>query len=408
MLYLWLSLPFLILLLIIALLPTLAPHFWESNRNRAFLVFILSAPLLIWLIKHEPLLLQHSLHEYFSFIVLLTSLYVISGGISLTGDLKATPSLNTAFLAFGAILANIIGTTGASMVLIRAFLKTNSERHHTHHLPVFFIFIVSNCAGLLTPLGDQPLFLGYLKGVPFFWTLKLWPMWLLTIGLLLLIFYFWDKKAYKSETKKDLKKDAQHILPLRLKGKRHLLILSGIIGGVFLPTPWREMIMLSLTLLSLAMGPKVARRENKFSWAPILEVAILFASIFITMVPAMEFIKNQAPTFGITKPWHFFWATGLLSGALDNAPTYLTFFTLAQGLNLPAEIVGVSENVLKAISLGAVFMGANTYIGNGPNFMVRSIADHAGFKTPSFFGYTLYAACILLPIYFLIHFLFII
>lgn len=406
--YTWMSIPFLILLLIIALLPTLTPHFWESNRNRAFLVFLLSAPVFIWLVKNQPLLLKHSLHEYFSFIVLLTSLYVVSGGISLTGDLKATPKVNTAFLAFGAILANLIGTTGASMILIRSFLKTNSERHHTHHLPVFFIFIVSNCAGLLTPLGDPPLFLGYLKGVPFFWTLKLWPMWSFTIGLLLLIFYFWDRKAYKSETKKDLKKDAQSIQPLRLKGKRHLLILSGIIYAVFLPTPWREILMLALTLLSLSIGPKIARRENKFSFAPILEVAILFAGIFITMVPAMEFIKAQAPTFGITKPWHFFWATGLLSGVLDNAPTYLTFLTLAQGLNLPSEIVGVSENVLKAISLGAVFMGANTYIGNGPNFMVRSIADHAGFKIPSFFGYTLYAAMILLPIYFLIHFLFIV
>lgn len=406
MMPLWSALPFVCLLLMIALLPLAVPHFWESNRNRGLLVAVIALPVLILFLINDPSTMLHSIEEYCSFIVLLAALYIISGGICVTGDLRATPTVNTAFLALGAVLANLIGTTGASMILIRPFLNTNSERQRTHHLPVFFIFIVSNCGGLLTPLGDPPLFLGYLQGVPFFWTLKLFPVWLLMIGLLLGIFFLLDWRAYAHETRQALRRDRTHIQPLRVQGVRHLLVLGGVLYGVFLPAPWRELLMIHMAVLSLVIGPKAARQGNRFAWGPIIEVAILFAGIFITMVPALALLKQHAPAFGMASPGQFFWMTGLLSGFLDNAPTYLTFLSLAQGLGLPANVVGVPDTILVAISLGAVFMGANSYIGNGPNFMVRAIADHAGFKTPSFFHYMLYAAVVLFPLYGLVHWIF--
>ncbi|OGQ21890.1 MAG: hypothetical protein A3I05_00450 [Deltaproteobacteria bacterium RIFCSPLOWO2_02_FULL_44_10] len=402
----WSVIPFIVLLLIIALLPIIAPHFWESNRHKSILVFIVSLPVLFLFLQRNPAAILHTLEEYFSFILLLTSLYVISGGICLTGDLKATPVVNTTFLALGAILANLIGTTGASMILIRPFLKTNSERKNVAHLSVFFIFIVSNCGGLLTPLGDPPLFLGYLQGVPFFWTFTLFPIWCCMNFALLGIFFFFDTRAYRRESKKSLQLDATHLQPLRLQGSRNFLFLGGVLCAVFLNTPWRELIMILMMLLSFMVGSKKARARNQFTWGPIVEVAILFAGIFITMVPALMFLKEHAVAFGIVKPWQFFWTTGIVSGFLDNAPAYLTFLTLAQGLGLPPEVAGIPESILKAISVGAVFMGANSYIGNGPNFMVRAIAEHAGFKPPSFFHYMLYAALVLFPLYGMIHLIF--
>ncbi len=403
---LWSALPFVCLLLAIAILPLAASHFWEKNRNKAIVAVLLSVPVLIWLARHEPEAITHTLIEYGSFICLLGSLFVISGGIAVRGDLQATPKINTLFLAIGAVLANFIGTTGASMVLIRPFLKTNSERKKTNHLPVFFIFAVSNAGGLLTPLGDPPLFLGYLRGVPFFWTLKLFPIWLVMIGMLLTLFYVWDRMAYRHEMKKDLRADRAHIEPIRLEGWRNVLFLGGVLYGVFLATPWRELLMIHMTVLSLFLGSKTARTHNRFAWGPIVEVAILFAGIFVTMVPALMLLKEKGAEFGITEPWQFFWLTGTLSSFLDNAPTYLTFLSLAQGLGMQADVVGVPTQILLGISAGAVLMGANSYIGNGPNFMVKAIADHAGFKTPSFFGYMLYAAAVLFPMYLLITIIF--
>lgn len=402
----WSAIPFVLFLLCIAILPLSVPHFWESNRNKSLVGFVLSIPVILLLLKHEPISILHTLEEYFSFICLLGSLFTISGGIALTGDLRATPRVNTTFLAIGALLANFIGTTGASMVLIRAFLKTNSERHVTRHLLVFFIFIVSNCGGLLTPLGDPPLFLGYLRGVPFFWTLKLFPLWALMNFILLTVFYLWDSKSYAKESQKDIKRDITQIVPLKMEGKLNLLFLLGVLVSVFFPTPWREGLMILMTLLSIQFGSKKARHHNNFSWGPIVEVAILFAAIFITMVPALMLLKEHGTSIGILQPWQFFWTAGVLSSFLDNAPTYVTFLSLAQGLGLSADVVGVSTKVLMAISAGSVFMGANSYIGNGPNFMVKAIADHAGYKTPSFFGYMGYAFMILFPIYFLITFIF--
>ena len=406
MIPLWSALPFILLLLAIAILPLVTPHFWQHDRNKGLVVLLLSLPVLVFLWREEPAAIFHTLHEYISFICLLGSLFVISGGISLRGDLLATPKVNTMFLAVGAILANLIGTTGASMVLIRAFLKTNSERKNTPHLPVFFIFVVSNCGGLLTPLGDPPLFLGYLRGVPFFWTLKLFPIWATMIGALLTVFYFLDRRAYRRESRKDLRLDRTHIQPLRLHGSVNLLFLGGVLYGVFLSSPWRELLMIHMALLSLFLGPKTARHENRFHWGPIVEVALFFAGIFVTMVPALMLLKEHGPEFGVTQPWHFFWITGTLSSFLDNAPTYLTFLSLGQGLGMAGDVVGVPSAILKAISVGAVFMGANSYIGNGPNFMVKAIADIYGFRTPSFFGYMLYAAKILVPMYLLITLIF--
>ncbi len=403
---LWAALPFILLLLCIAILPLAANHFWESNRNKAIVATALSLPILFWLSSHEPSAILHTMEEYVSFICLLGSLFVISGGIAVSGDLRATPKVNITFLLLGAVLANFIGTTGASMVLIRPFLKTNSERRNIRHLPVFFIFIVSNCGGLLTPLGDPPLFLGYLRGVPFFWTLKLFPIWLVVISLLLIIFYFWDQRAYHHETKKDLHRDDTHIQPIRLQGWRNVLFLAGVLYAIFLPTPWRELLMIHMALLSIFFGSKTARHFNHFSWGPILEVAILFAGIFITMVPALMLLKERGPELGVSHPGQFFWLAGSLSSFLDNAPTYLTFLSLGQGLHLTPDVVGVPTILLKAISAGAVCMGANSYIGNGPNFMVKAIADHAGFKTPSFFAYMGYSAGILLPIFGLVHLIF--
>ncbi len=368
---------------------------------------VLAIPVAIYLIGQDATLLVHSAQEYFSFIVLLGSLFIVTGGICLEGDLQATPRNNALFLGLGSILASLIGTTGASMLLIRALLKTNKERHHVRHIPIFFIFMVSNAGGMLTPIGDPPLFLGYLRGVPFFWTFKLFPIWLTVNGILLFLFYMIDRQAWQKETKKDQALDRRLIEPLRLSGKANLPLLLGVIASVFLPSPVRETVMVVLSLVSLKLTPPTVHRKNHFSFHPIIEVAVLFAGIFVTMAPALWLLEHQGGTLGITKPAQFFWMTGFLSSFLDNAPTYLTFLSLAQGLDLPgATVVGVTEPVLLAISAGAVLMGANTYIGNGPNFMVKAITDHAGIKTPSFFGYMAWAGLFLFPLHLLVTFLF--
>jgi Na+/H+ antiporter NhaD/arsenite permease-like protein len=394
-----LVLPFALLLGCIAVLPLLAPHFWEQNRNKGVVAGLLALPVAIFLGREYPSALVHSGLEYASFIALLGSLYAIAGGIHLSGDLAATPRTNTTILAIGAVLANLVGTTGASMLLIRVLLRTNSERKRTVHVPFFFILIVSNCGGLLTPLGDPPLFLGYLRGVPFTWTLGLAPYWLIANAYLLLAFYLVDRRAYHQERARDIAADATHIEPLRVKGASHFLLLGGVILAIFLPTPYRELSMVALSLVSVLALDGTGRKLNQFTYGPIVEVAVLFAGIFVTMVPALALLEARGSELGLSEPWQFFLVTGVLSSVLDNAPTYLTFLSAAQGLHLPAEIVGVPALHLAAISLGAVFMGANTYIGNGPNFMVKAIAEEAGVKMPSFGGYAVRATLTLLPVY---------
>lgn len=391
--------PFVLLLASIAVLPLFAPHFWEKNRNKAIVSGVLALPIGIWLSLNASGLLLHSALEYVSFIALLGALYVVSGGIFIEGDLEASPKTNVALMGIGAVLANFIGTTGASMVLIRLLLRTNSQRRNTNHLPFFFILIVSNVGGLLTPLGDPPLFLGYLRGVPFFWTLRLFPLWLLGIAYLLIVLYVVDRRAYVAERAEDLIKDISQVQKWKIQGKGHIGLLMAVVGSVFLPSPYREIAMVVIALASLATGPKAARQRNEFSYEPIVEVAVLFAGIFVTMVPALELLNVHGSTLGLREAWQYFFTTGVLSSVLDNAPTYLTFLSAAQGLGLPGEVVGVPHLHLVAISAGAVLMGANTYIGNGPNFMVKAIAESQGYHTPNFAAYAGKAIATLFPLY---------
>jgi Na+/H+ antiporter NhaD/arsenite permease-like protein len=403
---LWAVVPFAGLLLSIALLPLRAPHFWENHKNKALVAFLWSLPIAVYFLFQAPHELILSMKDYSSFLLLLTALFIISGGIVLKGDLKATPEVNTLFLLIGAVLANFIGTTGASMLLIRPLLQTNSERRHTIHVPIFFIFLVSNIGGLLTPLGDPPLFMGFIKGVPFFWTLRLFPMWAVMVGGVLLMFYLFDSYQYRKEECRDLIRDRRRVVPLHMTGTVNFLWIAGVIAGMFLPFPRREGVFILMSVMSLLTTRRQCRVDNKFNYNPILEVAILFAGIFITMVPALLILNTRAAELGIAKPWQFFWAAGSLSSFLDNTPTYLAFFSLGQGLGLNGDVMGIPSIFLKAISAGAVFMGANSYIGNGPNFMVKAIAEEYKLKMPSFFGYMAYSFAILIPLYVVVTFLF--
>jgi len=396
---LWAVVPFVGLLLSIALLPLRAPHFWESHKNKGLVAFLWSLPVAVYFLFQMPHELVLSMKDYASFLLLLTALFIVSGGIVLKGDLKATPEVNTLFLFIGAILANFIGTTGASMLLIRPLLKTNSERRHTRHIPIFFIFLVSNIGGLLTPLGDPPLFMGFIKGVPFFWTLRLFPFWAVMVGGVLLMFYLYDSAQYRKEECRDLIRDRQRVVPLHMTGTINFLWVAGIVAGIFLPFPRREGMMILMAILSLLTTKRVCRIDNKFNYNPILEVAILFAGIFVTMIPALLILNARGAALGMAKPWQFFWTTGALSSFLDNTPTYMAFFSMAQGLGLNGDVMGIPTVFLQAISVGAVFMGANSYIGNGPNFMVKVIAEEYKLKMPSFFGYMAYSFAILIPLY---------
>ncbi|MGH7384403.1 MAG: sodium:proton antiporter [Candidatus Rokuibacteriota bacterium] len=393
-------LPFVAMLLAIALFPLWLPHWWESNRSKLVVAAGLGAPVLALYLAREPGALVHMAADYVSFIVLLAGLYVIAGGVVLRGDLEATPLVNTAFLATGSLFASFIGTTGASMLLIRPLLQTNRERARVTHTVVFFIFLVSNIGGMLTPLGDPPLFLGYLQGVPFAWTFGLWLPWLTMTASLLAVYYVWDSRHHAHETKTALTRDHTQIEPLRIRGAVNGIWLGGVVAAVaFLHAPVRELAILTLAGLSLWQTPRANREANRFTAHPMVEVAVLFLGIFLTMIPALELLHVRGGELGVREPWQFFWATGLLSSFLDNAPTYLTFLALAQGLGLPAEVVGVPHVILAAISVGAVAMGANTYIGNAPNFMVKAIAEEAKVPMPSFFGYVLYSGAVLLPLF---------
>jgi Na+/H+ antiporter NhaD/arsenite permease-like protein len=361
--------------------------------------------------------LQHVvILEYIPFIVLLFSLYTISGGIRIQGDLPAHALTNTVFIAVGGVLASFIGTTGAAMLLVRPLLETNRERNRVAHTVVFFIFVVCNCGGLLLPIGDPPLFLGYLNGVDFLWTLSLWRSWLFVNGSLLAIYFLFDHfYHYPRETRSDVARDERQVRKLKFSGMwPNGLLLLGIIfsvalldpGKPFPGTDWhpwfylREMVQLGLVAVSLLWGPQVIRDDNNFDYVAIIEVGALFIGIFVAMQPALEILSVRGASLGVDTSHEFFWASGTLSSVLDNAPTYLVFFKTAQ--TLPAGdaqvVAGVAVPLLTGISLGAVMMGAMTYIGNGPNFMVKTIAEKSGVRMPSFFGYVVYSVIILLPI----------
>jgi Na+/H+ antiporter NhaD/arsenite permease-like protein len=384
----------------IALGPLWAPRWWESNRNKLLVSALLGGPILVMYLGRRPGALGAMAEEYVSFIVLLAGLYVISGGILLHGNLEATPRTNVAFLALGSVLASFIGTTGASMLLIRPLLQTNRERTDVRHTVVFFIFLASNIGGLLTPLGDPPLFLGYLQGVPFVWTFRLLAPWGLQVALLLTLYFVWDTRQYENEPIGARRRDRSQVEPLRLSGALNFVALGLVVLTVAcVHAPWREATIVLLAALSLWRTPRAIRQANGFTAHPIVEVAVLFFGIFLTMIPALELLRLRGSELGVREPWHFFWATGLLSSFLDNAPTYLVFLALGQSLGLAQEVVGVPHAILAAISVGAVSMGANSYIGNAPNFMVKSIAEEQGVKMPSFFGYMLYSGAILLPLF---------
>lgn len=421
----WSVIPFILILLAIAILPLVAEHWWHSNLNKFIVSMVLGIPIAIYLIYigrfHE---LEHQIIlDYIPFVSLLAALFYISGGIVLRGDLQATPLNNTIFLAVGSILASFIGTTGASMLFIRPLLRSNSERKHVVHTYIFFIFLVSNIGGLLTPLGDPPLFLGYLRGVPFTWTFRFIYEWIFTVGILLVVYYIWDLYEYKKETKKDIKKDKTQIQPLRLKGGINFLWLLGVILVVAFVNenyePFKTLIhqnefykliqiplFIILILLSKFTTKEKYRKENDFNLYPIIEVAALFIGIFITMVPALILLRTHGAELGLNTPIQYFYATGFFSSFLDNAPTYLVFFTTAQGTATVSEFIHSKPLILAGISLGSVFMGAMTYIGNAPNFMVRSIVEHSGIKMPSFGGYMIYSIFILQPVFFLMALIF--
>jgi len=428
--------PFVLLLLCIAIVPLKFPHWWESNLNKGLVAGLLALPVAIYFIATDYHRLLHHLHEYLSFIVLLWSLYTISGGIVLRGNLVASPRTNTLFLLVGAIIANLFGTTGASMLLIRPLLRTNQERKYKVHTVIFFIFVVSNVGGCLTPLGDPPLYMGFLQGIPFEWTLALWPEWLAVNGALLVIYYFWDRKAWAKEEVKDIALDVKQATPLAIEGWVNVALIFGIVASIVVsgqvlkiplpksssdPTyasikaikaavPWiRDGVMVGLGLISMAATRKQLRIDNNFNFGAITEVAVLFIGIFITMIPALMLLEFRGTELGVTHPLQYFWVTGALSGFLDNTPTYVAFLSLAKGafgvdavgLINPDLANGLGVAIVRAISLGAVFMGAATYIGNGPNFMVKAIAEEKGatqVKMPSFGGYMLYSFGILVPI----------
>jgi Na+/H+ antiporter NhaD/arsenite permease-like protein len=412
---LWSVLPFLFMLLSIAVIPMVFPDWWDKNTNKTLLSIAVSIPVLTVVLPYQPQLLGHSLLDYFSFLSLLGALFVISGGIHITGEFAGTPLVNTIFLAIGALLANVIGTTGASMLLIRPYVRANHVRRHKRHLIVFFIFVVSNTAGLLTPLGDPPLFLGFLRGVPFQWTLRLLPQWAFVVGLELVIFNIFEQYVFVKEdveTPGALAEDVQPRRRLHVQGGKNFVYLAGVMAAAMLsgyfdwPKGIQESIMIAMALLSWYTTPKSIHKSNHFHLHPIVEVAALFLGIFVTMIPALEILDARAKSMNLTHPWQFFWLSGALSSFLDNAPTYLTFSAMASGLigsrleDLSTLIASpLGEQLLVAISCGSVFMGANTYIGNGPNFMVKSIAERSGIKMPSFGHYMLYSGAILIPIF---------
>ncbi len=433
---LW-GVPFAGILLSIALFPLFASHFWEHHYGKVTLgwsLLFLIPFLASFGIDITSGILAHTfIEEYIPFILLLTALFTVSGNICITGNFVGSPKLNTGLLAIGTILASVMGTSGAAMLLIRPLLKANQNRRFKVHIVVFFIFLVANVGGGLTPLGDPPLFLGFLKGVTFGWTLKAMflPV-LLTSLILLAIFYVMDSYYSRKEDKKEPEDATFH---LKVLGKRNFLLLGMIVFAVVLSGVWkpgiswnvlgahvalenviRDVLLFAAVILAIKCTPESIREQNSFNWHPILEVGKLFMGIFVTIFPVIAMLKvGPEGHFGsLIKLMHdadgqpinimYFWITGSLSGVLDNAPTYLVFFNLAGGD--AATLMGPLNHTLLAISMGSVFMGAMSYIGNAPNFMTKSIAEQQNVKMPSFFGYMVYSCIILLPVYTLVSWLF--
>ncbi|MEN8263571.1 MAG: sodium:proton antiporter [Nitrospirota bacterium] len=438
---LWAIVPFAGMLLSIALFPLFAPKFWHSHFGKisVFWSLVVAVP---FLVLYRGSALYEFLHivlaDYVPFIIILVALYAVSGNILLRGTLVGTPRVNTCILVIGTLLASWMGTTGASMLLIRPFLRANSQRKNRTFMVVFFIFLVANVGGSLTPLGDPPLFLGFLRGVPFFWTFNLVVQMIVVVVVLLVIYFIMDSYFYRKE-KDGLPAYKEEKEPLSIEGKHNFIFLVCIVGAVLMSGMLklgevsifgvhreiegviRDGLLLLIAFLSMMTTRKEIRDDNEFTWFPMQEVAILFIGIFLTMMPCLKIL--QAGEKGalsvlvktVEEPYHYFWVTGILSSFLDNAPTYLTFlsgllgkfYSGAGGHEAVMNLISDKEIYLKAISAGAVFFGAFTYIGNAPNFMVRSIAEETGTEMPSFFGYMIkYSIPVLVPVFGIITFLF--
>jgi len=431
--------PFVFLLFCTAAAPFIpyVSRWWESMLNK----FLLSAACAVAgvILYLRPTAdwarVMNTYLDYLAFLALVGSLFTVAGGIRITGAFAGLPYINTLFLGVSAILSSLLGTTGASMVLIRPLLRANQLRRHKAHVVVFFIFIVSNCGGLLTPLGDPPLYLGFLRGVPFFWTFRLIPVWSLTLLILLFVFHLIDDKIFDGEETHIRGSLIQAVTeaeqPIHLEGWMNVFCLLGILATVlgtgyflnpFLEThagPWGEtvsklfqvIVMGLIALLSHKKTPPSIHEENQFDFAPLKEVAVLFFGIFGSMIPALTLLGAKGEALALNHPWQYFWLSGILSSFLDNAPTYLSYAALAAGqAGLPTDHLGElarnAPNLLAAVSCGSVLMGANSYIGNGPNFMVRAIAESARVKMPSFGGYMLWSGAVLIPIFILMTFIF--
>ena len=430
--------PFAGILLSIAILPLAAPSFWHHHFGKVSAAWAAMIVIPFAVLHGVPTAIYEIIHllllDYIPFIVLLLALFTVTGGIRIKGNLHGSPSMNTALLAIGTVLAGWMGTTGASMLLIRPVIRANDDRRHKIHVFVFFIFLVSNIGGALTPLGDPPLFLGFLKGVSFFWTTEhLFGEMLVCALILLALFYAIDSYWYRKEGRP--KPDPTPETPVRIEGGVNIILLAAIVGAVLARGTWkpgvhftvfhvtlelqnllRDLVLVAICFLSLRLTSRASRIDNGFSWGPMIEVAKLFAGIFITIAPALAILRAGkdgalAPLVAlVTGPdgqpndvWYF-WLTGILSSFLDNAPTYLVFFNLAGGD--ASVLMGALASTLAAISCGAVFMGANSYIGNAPNFMVKAVVEEAGIRMPSFFGYMAWSCGILLPLFLLLTLIF--
>jgi Na+/H+ antiporter NhaD/arsenite permease-like protein len=392
----WTGVPFLLLLLVMAVLPLVAPSWWR--RWYPLAVIGLSLPVLFGyaLLDRSLVPVGHTLREYFSFIALIGSLFVIAGGIRLRIVGPPRPLFNVLILLFGAVIANVFGTTGASMLLIRSFLNTNRHRY-APYMVVFFIFVVANIGGALTPIGDPPLFLGYINGVPFFWMLfHAWHLWLVALALVLGAFYWFDRRNCAGM------KCSPRPTQIHLEGYRSLVLLAVVLIAVFAQTPVRELVMIGAAAASFVFTRRGLHRRNQFSFGPVVEVAVLFAGVFITMAPVLELLASLAGRQALNSAPGFFWTAGALSSVLDNAPTYRTFLEMALATSGGSitSLLSLHPEFVRALSLGAVFFGAMTYIGNGPNFMVKSIAEHRRLKVPHFFEYVYkYSLPILVPVF---------
>ena len=434
----WLCIPFAGLLLCIAVMPLVKGEWWEAHQPIVVILWILLMAIPFAVVfgagKMTETVLECIVNDYLTFIVLLFGLFCVSGNITMEGDFAGSPKINVILLAFGTILASCIGTTGASMLMVRPVIRMNSWRKRKSHIMIFFIFMVSNMGGCLTPIGDPPLLMGFMRGVPFFWSLHLFPVLLFNMAILLFIFYHLDRRFYRKDIARGRKPDiSKPGTEFHIDGLHNIIFLVVIVGAVILsgilptmpmfqdaegavrgihifgevtlsfPALIEVVMILAAAFLSFKTTKKEIRVRNHFTWGAIKEVAVLFIGIFITMQPALMLLKSVGPELGLSHPAQLFWATGALSSFLDNTPTYLVFLTTAGTLGFTSGVATslgtIPVKLLSAISCGAVFMGANTYIGNAPNFMVKAISDENGVKMPSFFGYMLWSIAFLVPVF---------